>query len=215
MRRREFITILGGAAAWPVTARAQQPVMPAIGLLYSVSAAEWAVPMSGFHRGLSESGYVEGQNLAIEYRWADNQFERLPALAADLVGRKVSVIVVGGTTVALRAVKAATQTIPIVFTTAVDPVAAGVVASLNRPGGNITGITNLNQELGPKRLEMLHEVIPTAVKIALLVNPNNPVGSQAEIQPTQARSLFYTEAPRTRSKRLSRRLSSSRPPLST
>jgi putative ABC transport system substrate-binding protein len=126
--------------------------------------------MAGFHRGLSEAGYAEGQNVAIEYRWADNQFERLPALAADFVGRKVSVILVGGTTVALRAVKAATQTIPIVFTTAVDPVAAGIVTSLNRPGGNITGVTNLNQEPGPKRLEMLHEVIPTAVKIALPVS---------------------------------------------
>jgi putative tryptophan/tyrosine transport system substrate-binding protein len=189
IRRREFITLLGGATVWPVTARAQQPATPVIGLLYSVSASEWAVPMAGFHRGLSETGYAEGRNVAIEYRWADNQLERLPTLAADLVGRKVSVILVGGTTAALLAVKAATQTIPIIFTTAVDPVAAGLVTSLNRPGGNITGITNLNHELGPKRLEMLHEVIPKAVKVALLVNPNNPAGSEAEIQPTQEAAL--------------------------
>jgi putative ABC transport system substrate-binding protein len=185
MNRRDLIALLGGAAMVPVAARAQQASMPVVGLLYSVSAAEWAVPVAGFHRGLNETGYAEGQNVAIEYRWADNQFERLPTLAADLVSRKVAVILVGGSIGGVRATMAATQTIPIIFTTAVDPVAAGLVTSLNHPGGNITGIANLNQELGPKRLEMLHEVIPKAVKVALLVNPNNPAGSEAEIQPTQ------------------------------
>jgi putative ABC transport system substrate-binding protein len=190
VKRREFITFVGGAAAaWPLAA--QQPAMPVIGTLYGVSAADWAGYMAGFYRGLSETGFVEGRNVVIDYRWANGQYDRLPAMAADLVGRKVAVILSGGGDIATRAAIAATQTIPIVFTTASDPVAVGHVASLNRPGGNATGVTLISTELGSKRLELLHEVTPTATKIALLVNPNNPVMSQVEIQSAQiaARSL--------------------------
>jgi putative ABC transport system substrate-binding protein len=186
IKRREFITLLGGAAvAWPLAARAQQPALPVVGSLSAASAVEWADRMTGLRRGLTEMGFIEGRSVAIEYRWADNQLERLPALAADLVGRKIAVIMVGGN-VAINAAKAATATIPIVFMTATDPVAEGLVASLNRPGGNLTGVTNLNTELGAKRLELLHEVIPTATKIALLVNPNNSVTSQGDVQVAQA-----------------------------
>jgi putative tryptophan/tyrosine transport system substrate-binding protein len=186
VRRREFITLLGGTATWPLTARAQQIAMPVIGSLYGVSAAEWAEPMTGFRRGLSESGFVEGRNVAIEYRWADGQFDRMPAMAADLVSRKVAVILVGGNLDGVRAAIAATQTIPIVFTTASNPVATGLVASLNRPGANATGVTVIAAELGPKRLELLHEVLPTAKKIALLVNPKVPRVLQDDIQDAQA-----------------------------
>jgi putative ABC transport system substrate-binding protein len=187
MRRREFITLIGGAAvAWPFVARAQQPAMPVIGSLYGVSAAEWTNNMAGIRRGLNETGFVEGRNVAIEYRWADGHFDRMPALAADLISRKVAVILVGGYTPGVRAVVAATQSIPIVFTVGTDPVAAGLVASLNRPGGNATGVTVLNSELTPKRMELLHEVIPTATKIAMLVNQNNPVTSHGDIQDGQA-----------------------------
>ena len=187
MRRRDFITLLGGAAAtWPLAARAQQPAMPVIGVLYDVSAAEWAHPMAGFHRGLAEMGFVEGRNVAIEYRWAEGQYDRMPAMADDLIRRKISIILVGGNLPGVRAAMAATQTIPIVFTTNTDPVAAGVVASLNRPGGNVTGVTGLGSELGPKRLELLHEVIPTATKFAVLVNPTNLVTMQDTIQGAEA-----------------------------
>jgi ABC-type uncharacterized transport system substrate-binding protein len=187
MKRREFITLLGGAATvWPLAARAQQPAMPVIGSLYAVSAADWAEPMAGFRRGLSEMGFVEGRSVAIEYRWADNQVERLPALAADLVGRKIAVILVGGSNIGVRAVIAATQTIPIVFTSGTDPVAAGYVASLNRPGGNVTGVTLIGVELVPKKLELLHEMIPAATKMALLADTNDPVRTQENIQDAQA-----------------------------
>jgi putative ABC transport system substrate-binding protein len=186
MKRRDFITALGSAAAWPVVARAQQTAMPVVGSLYGVSAAEWAGPMSGFRRGLSEAGFVEGRNVVIEYRWAEGQFDRMPAMAVDLVSRKVAVILVGGNNDGVRATMAATQTIPIVFTTASDPVAAGLVASLNHPGGNVTGVTVFAAELGPKRLELLHELLPKAREIALLVNPSAPLTLQDDIQKAEA-----------------------------
>ena len=175
MTRREFITLLGGAAAWPLMARAQQP-MPVIGFLGSASPDLWENRLRAFHQGLNEAGYIEGRNVTIEYRWSENHFERLPALAADLVRRGVSVIAVPGSTTASLAAKAATATVPIVFFNAVDPVASGLVASLAHPGG--TGSTPLSIEVGPKRLELLREVVPTATSIALLVNPASPALSQ-------------------------------------
>jgi putative ABC transport system substrate-binding protein len=174
MRRREFIGLVSGAAAWPLTARAQQPAMPLIGFLGSASPTLWADFLRAFHRGLGETGYVEGHNVAIEYRWAQGENDRLPALAAELVRRQVAVIAAPASTPAALAAKAATTTIPIVFQVGTDPIAAGLVGSLARPGGNATGVTNLNTELGPKRLELLRQLIPTASTIALLVNPTSP-----------------------------------------
>jgi putative ABC transport system substrate-binding protein len=175
IRRRELIVAVGAAAAtWPLVARAQrQPAMPVIGSLQGVSATQWADRMIGFHQGLGEAGYVEGRNVAIEYRWAEGQYDRLPAIAVDLVNRRVAVIFAFAD-VGVQAAMAATKTIPIVFTTGSDPVAAGFVPSLGRPRGNITGITMMGVELVAKRLELLHELFPGAARIALLVNPNNP-----------------------------------------
>jgi putative tryptophan/tyrosine transport system substrate-binding protein len=178
MRRRDALTLLGGAAvAWPLAARAQQAGMPVIGFLNSSSAREYGHVAAAFGEGLKDTGYVEGRNVLVEYRWAEDHYDRLPTLAADLVRRQV--IVITANTQAAPVAKAATPTIPIVFLTASDPVRDGLVASLNRPGGNLTGVGVLSVELGPKRLELLRELVPTATVIALLINPTSPT---AEIQ---------------------------------
>ncbi len=174
MRRREFITLLGGAAAWPLAARAQQATMPVIGLLSSRSAAIDAPLITVIRQGLNEAGFVEDRNVAIEYRWAEGQYDRLAALAADLVHRQVAVVVTIGGDPSARAAKAATATIPIVFVIGTDPIRSGLVSSLNRPRGNITGVSVLLEESEPKRLGLLRELRATAAMIAVLVNPTNP-----------------------------------------
>jgi ABC-type uncharacterized transport system substrate-binding protein len=195
MRRREFITLLGGAAAaWPLAARAQQSVMPVIGFLSSISAADRPHHTEAFRQGLNETGYAEARNVTIEYRYADNRMDQLRPLAADLIARKVAVIAaVAGNNTALVA-KTLTSTIPILFTSGVDPVKAGLVASLNRPEANVTGVSWFSAELGQKHIEALHELVPKAELIALLLNPNNPEGA------------FYEQSAQNGARALGRRL---------
>src|SRR5262245_5985236 len=178
IERRKFLATLGGAAVWPLAAHAQQPATPVIGYLGPESPAVFASRVRAFRQGIGEAGYAEGRNVAIEFRWAEGQHNRLPALAADLVGRQVAVIVAPGGAPGALAAKSATTTIPIVFEMGADPVAVGVVGNLNRPGGNLTGVSSLNVQVTPKRLEILHEVVPTAAEIAVLVNPTGPANDE-------------------------------------
>jgi putative ABC transport system substrate-binding protein len=193
MRRREFITLLGGAAAWPLAARAQQPAMPVIGFLdpRSPHSSLMADQLRGFRQGLKDTGYVEGENVAIEYRWAENQFDRLPALAAELVRRRVAVIATNGGAAAAFAAKAATTTVPIVFVVGEDPVKLGLVASLARPGGNLTGFNLVVGELTAKRLGLLRELVPEATRVAVLVNPANAANAETTLRDVEpaARAL--------------------------
>src|SRR5262249_38344108 len=184
MKRRDFITLAGGAAAWPLIAHAQHPATPVIGLLYPGSPEAVAKYVTSLRKGLAEAGYVEGRNVAIEYRWGHGDSGRLPELASDLVSRRVAVIVTPGSVAASVAAKAATTTIPIVFVVGVDPVQAGLVASLNRPGGNVTGISSMNTGLAAKQLGLLHQLLRRDARFAVLVNPTNPQtpSALAEVQ---------------------------------
>jgi ABC-type uncharacterized transport system substrate-binding protein len=186
VKRREFITLLGGAAAWPLVARAQQPAMPVVGFLNPQSPDGYRDHLRAFRQGLKETGYVEGENVAIDYRWAEGQFDRLPALAAELVRRQVSVIAATGGILSARTAQVATTTIPIVFTVAENPVSVGLVASLARPGGNLTGINFLNTELAAKRLELLRELVPGMGRVAVLVNPANAMNAETTLRDAEA-----------------------------
>jgi putative tryptophan/tyrosine transport system substrate-binding protein len=185
LKRREFISLVGGAAASPLAARAQQRTLPVVGFLYGGSADDHTFDAAAFRKGLSETGHFEGRTVAIDYRWTEGLVDRLPPLITDLVGRQVAVIFTASTP-AILAAKAATATIPIVFLVGGDPVEMGLVASLNRPGGNLTGVTNLAAEVGPKRLELLHEVVPTAINIAVLVNPASATQAEPQSRALQA-----------------------------
>jgi putative tryptophan/tyrosine transport system substrate-binding protein len=187
MRRREFLTLFGGtAAAWPLAARAQRPVVPVIGYLYAGDPRTSSYLVAGFRKGPSETGFVEGRNVAIEFRWAENQIDRLPTLAAELIDRKVAVIVTPASSAAILAAKAATATIPIVFSTGADPVQAGYVTSLNQPSGNVTGITGMTYQIAPKRLGLLHQMLPSAARFALLVNNPESFDNASAITNLQA-----------------------------
>ena len=188
MRRREFITLVGGSAAWPLVARAQQPTMPVIGFLHPASIDVIADRVRAFRQGLKDTGYIEGENVAVEYRWAEDQTERLPALAAELVRRRVTVIAAVGGNLSVLAAKTATTTIPIVFAVGEDPVGLGLVESMARPGGNVTGINFLASELHAKRLGLLHELVPSAVRVAVLINPGNAVNAETTLRDVQAAS---------------------------
>jgi putative ABC transport system substrate-binding protein len=188
MRRREFLAFVGGTVAWPLAARAQQAAMPVVGYLGSETREKFGIRVTAFLQGLGAMGVDEGRNVTIEYRWANGQSDRLPAMAADLVRRRVAVIVTPGSAISALSAKAATQTVPIVFETGVDPVGAGLVKSLNRPEGNITGITSLNVHVGPKRLELMHELLPKAKKFAVLVNPANPANFEMAVKGSEGPS---------------------------
>jgi putative ABC transport system substrate-binding protein len=185
MKRREFVSLFGAAITWPLVAHAQQPTLPVVGFLNAASAQNYIRQLAAFLKGLGESGYVDGRNVAVEYRWAEDQNDRLPAMAADLVHRQVTVIAATSTPAALAA-KAATTTIPIIFELGSDPVQLGLVASLSRPGGNVTGVTSSNIEVAPKRLELLHELLPTARVMALLVDPTDPTNAKTSVSEVSA-----------------------------
>ncbi|MGB9055934.1 MAG: ABC transporter substrate-binding protein, partial [Pseudolabrys sp.] len=191
MRRREFIKVIAAsAAAWPIAARAQQAPIPVVGFINAASAQNYTRQLAAFLKGLGESGYVDGRNVAVEYRWAEGQNDRLPAMAADLVHRQVAVIAATSTPAALAA-KAATTTIPIIFELGSDPVQLGLVASLSRPGGNVTGVTSSNIEVAPKRLELLHELLPTARVMALLVDPTDPTNAKTTVSEVSAAAKTF------------------------